>query len=149
MDGPIYYTIVSDEAERELARVHQGCRKRGAGGGGGRRADQLTLFQPGGADSAQPLLLAWYPQHVSPSGITAYNQKYKQVLLAYILYVMPLVRLFSMLPRFAGDAMLNKIQTLVALLHHQKEFCAPQTHLCTYVVHDFFQQLNSGSDLST
>ena len=29
----------------------------------------------------------------------------------------------AMLPRFAGDAMLNK--TLVALLHHQKEFCAP------------------------
>ena len=31
-------------------------------------ADQLTLFQPGGADSALPLLLA--PQFFSPSDIT-------------------------------------------------------------------------------
>ena len=65
MDGPIHYTtIVSDEAERELARVYQGCRKRRGWGGQGLPpeylADQLTLFQPvGGADSAHHLLLAW------------------------------------------------------------------------------------------
>ena len=83
MDGPIHYTIVSDEAERELARVYEGCRKRRGWGPGPPPptpqylADQLTLFQPGRADSAHLLLLAWHPQHFSPSGITVYNQKYK------------------------------------------------------------------------
>ena len=34
--------------------------------------DQLTLFQPGGADSAHPLLLA--PLIFSPSGITVMDR---------------------------------------------------------------------------
>ena len=39
------------------------------GGPGGPVADQLTLFQPEGAKSAHPLVLA--PPFFSPSGITA------------------------------------------------------------------------------